>query len=387
MVVKAKGELTPSQRKALDAMPELKDSVFPQVVETLPAANYTDPARYEVEMREIYRKRPVIIGPSALLSKPNSYFQQEVQGMPVLVTRGQDGKVSAFVNVCRHRGAKLCASKDPVEGSRVVCPYHAWTYRLDGSLFGLPRQETFPGVEKSQIRLTQLPALEAGGLIWVGLDPAQSTDFSTVQGEIESDLDALGLADMTVFDKVTFPIKANWKLVMDTMLDSYHVTRLHKDSLARFFVDTQNIIDQIGPHIRAAAARGNFTRSAPINDFEDARKIMVFAYTLFPNGIVVVSPEFVSVGVLRPLANDRSEVDYYMLINSPPADEKTTNRLRRSFQLMEQAFGREDYWAAELCDTGLRTGTLKEVTLGGMEVQIALFHNVVNTCLAEAAER
>lgn len=386
MVVKTKGDLTPGQRQALDAMPELKDSVFPRVVETMPAVNYTDPARYETEMREIFRKRPVIVGPSALLAKPNSYFQQDVQGMPVLVTRGQDGKVSAFVNVCRHRGAKLCASQDPIEGSRIVCPYHAWTYRLDGSLFGLPRQETFPGVDKSQIRLTPLPALEAGGLIWVVLDPAGPNDFSTVQGEIENDLDALGLGGMTVFDKVTFPIQANWKLVMDTMLDSYHVTRLHKDSLARFFVDTQNIIDQIGPHIRAAAARGNFTRSSPIEDFEDARKVMVFAYTLFPNGIVVVSPEFVSFGVLRPLASGRSEVDYYMLINSPPADEKTRDRLRRSFQLMEQAFGREDYWAAELCDAGLRTGTLKEVTLGGMEVQIALFHNVVNKCLAEAEQ-
>lgn len=387
MVVKTQSSLTPGQRKALDSLPELKDSVFPQVYETLPAANYTDPVRYETEMREIYRKRPVIIGPSALLPKPNTYFQQEVQGMPVLVTRAQDGTVNAFVNVCRHRGAKLCPSKDPIEGARIVCPYHAWTYRLDGTLFGLPRQETFPGLDKSQIRLTPLPVLEAGGLIWVGLDPTVSTDFSTVQGEIESDLDALGLGGMTVFDKVTFPVKANWKLVMDTMLDSYHVTRLHKDSLARFFVDAQNIIDQIGPHVRAAAARGNFTRSMPCNDFEDARKIMVFAYTLFPNGIVVVSPEFISVGVLRPLANDRTDVDYYMLINSPPADEKTESRLRRSFQLMEQAFGREDYWAAELCDAGLRTGTLKEVTLGGMEVQIALFHNVVNKCLAEAEQR
>jgi phenylpropionate dioxygenase-like ring-hydroxylating dioxygenase large terminal subunit len=267
-----------------------------------------------------------------------------------------------------------------------VCPYHAWTYKLDGSLFAIPREETFPGINKSEIALTPLPCVEAGGFIWVGIDPEHPVDFSTVQGELEQDLNALGLGEMTIFDKVTFPIKANWKLVMDTMLDSYHVTRLHKDTLARFFVDAENIIDPIpsgGPHVRVAAARGNFERKIVCEDFEGARQIMVFHYTLFPNAIVVVSPEFISVGILRPIATDRTDVDYFMLINQPPADEKAQNKMRRSFDLMEAAFGREDYWAAELCDAGLRTGTLKEVQLGGMEVQMTLFHQTVNQCLGE----
>ena len=380
-----KRPLTPGQRKALAAIPDLKDSVFPQVRATLPASSYTDAARFELEKENLFRRRPVIAGPSALIPKPSSYFQQTLLGMPVLVTRSKEGDIRAFVNVCRHRGAILCPGKEPVEAVRIVCPYHAWTYRLDGGLFAIPRQETFPGINKDEISLTRLPAVEAGGMIWVGIDPEREMDFSSVQGELEQDLNALGLADMTIFDKVTFAIKANWKLVMDTMLDSYHVTRLHKDTLARFFIDAENIIDPIGPHrgphVRVAAARGNFERRIVCEDFEAARKIMVFHYTLFPNAIVVVSPDFVSVGILRPIATDRTDVDYFMLINNPPADEKAQNKLRRSFDLMEAAFGREDYWAAELCDAGLRAGTLKEVQLGGMEVQMSLFHNSVNQCL------
>jgi phenylpropionate dioxygenase-like ring-hydroxylating dioxygenase large terminal subunit len=366
-------------------MPENDASVFPKVRATIPAVTYIDPGRFELERKLVFHRRPVIAGPSVLLPKPGSYAQRELLGVPVLLTRAKEGDVRAFINVCQHRGARLCSAVDATEATRIVCPYHAWTYRLDGTLFAIPRQETFPGINKAHHSLRSLPALEAGGFIWVGLDVESSVDFSSAQGEIEQDLDSLGLADMTVFDRTTFEIRANWKLVMDTMLDSYHVTRLHKDSLARFFVDVQNIVDAIGPHIRAAAARGNFTRSSACQTFEEARKVMVFAYTLFPNGIVVVSPEFVSVGIVRPVSTDRTDVDYFMLTNAAPEGEKAIEKMRRSFDLMKLAFGREDYWAAEQCDVGLRSGALKDVQLGGMEIQISMFHNIVNECLTATA--
>jgi hypothetical protein len=82
------------------------------------------------------------------------------------------------------------------------------------------------------------------------------------------------------------------------------------------------------------------------------------------------------------VATDRTDVEYFMLLNGPPQDEKTAGRIRRSFDLMKVAFGQEDYWAAEQCDAGLRSGALKEVELGGMEIQITMFHQIVNRCLA-----
>ncbi|WP_336967461.1 aromatic ring-hydroxylating dioxygenase subunit alpha [Sphingobium aromaticiconvertens] len=378
--------LTEGQQRLLNAMPELADCIFPQVRDTLPAANYIDPARFDAEMVTIFRREPVLACPSALLPEARSYTRIDMTGMPVLITRNKDGEAKAFANVCRHRGMKLCVSDDPVKAGRIVCPYHAWTYDMDGALIGMPRAETFPGLEKKDLGLFPLPCVEAGGLIWVGLDADNPPDFSQVRGELEADFDALGLGRMQVYDRTTFKVGANWKLVMDSMLDSYHVTRLHKDSLARFFVDSQNVIDRIGPHIRNAAHRGNFEKAQISNDFEDVRKMMVFSYIPFPNGIIVASPEFVSLGIVRPVATDKCEVDYYMLINGPPADEKTANRMRRSFDLMDRAFGQEDYWAAEMCDKGLRSGVMKEVHLGGMEVQIRMFQDAVTERLNKAGQ-
>ena len=379
--------LTLGQQALLKAMPALPDIRLPQVRDTIPAANYVDAARFAAELKAVFRKVPVLAGPSAMLSKPREYLSIDITGMPVLLTRTKEGSVHAFANVCRHRGMKLCLSHDPVGAPRIVCPYHAWTYDLDGRLVGLPRSEIFPGLSKQELGLVKLPCVEAGGLIWVGLDPEQSPDFLSVQGELAADFDAFNMKNLFLFDKVTFKVNANWKLIMDSMLDSYHVTRLHKDSLASFGVDSENMIDRIGPHIRNAAHRGNFDREKISDRHGEMRQMMVFSYIPFPNGIIVVSPHYISLGVVRPVAIDRTEVDYYQLYDRPPCDERIAGKMRQAFDLMEQVFAKEDYWAAEMCDQGLRSGAIDQIQLGGMEVQIRMFHDAVNDCLTAAGPR
>lgn len=378
------GEVTPGQARLLDAMPELADCRFPEVRDSIPASHYIDPARYEAELKAVWKGVPVIAAPTSLLPDPKSYHAITIAGVPVLLTRNKDGLVKAFANVCRHRGMKLCTTTKTEKAPRIVCPYHAWTYDLDGKLVGLPRSETFPGLPKSELGLLELPSREAGGLIWVGLDADKSYDFSTVEGELADDLAALGLDRAYLYDHATFPVKANWKLVMDSMLDSYHVTRLHKDSLAQFSVDSENQIDRIGPHIRNAAHRSNFERKLITRKHDELRWIMVFSYIGFPNGIIVVSPHYISLGVVRPIALDKCAVDYYLIAREKPTTDRAEDRLKRSMELMQRVFAEEDYWAAAMCHEGLASGTLQHVQLGGMEVQIRMFQDAVSACLERA---
>ncbi len=375
------GRVTDGQYQLLSAMPELADCKYPEVRDTVPAEVYVDPARYEVELKNIFRAGPTIAAPSSLIAEPGSYHQLTLANMPVLLTRNKSGEVKAFANVCRHRGMKLCTSETTEKAPRLVCPYHAWTYDLNGKLIGLPRSETFPGLAKSELGLLELPAREAGGLIWVGLDADNPPDFGDVTGELAEDLDSLGLGVGYLYDYATFPVQANWKLVMDSMLDSYHVTRLHKDSLAQFSTDSENQIDRIGPHIRNAAHRSNFERKLISRDHNDMRRIMVFSYIGFPNGIIVVSPGYISLGVVRPISVDETAVDYYMIADEKPETEKAETRLRKSMALMSRVFGEEDYWAAAMCHAGLKSGAINDVNLGGMEVQIRMFQDAVTARL------
>jgi phenylpropionate dioxygenase-like ring-hydroxylating dioxygenase large terminal subunit len=316
------------------------------------------------------------------LPKPGTFCRQELLGLPVLLTRDKAGRVAAFLNVCKHRGTILCTEQNG-SGNLITCPYHAWAYGLDGRLVAVPREGIFDGLDKSRYALTELPCVESGGLIWVGLDSKSPVDFSDVTGELQSDLSAFRLDAMHIYKKAVYGVRANWKLVMDTMLDTYHVIRLHKNSLARFFVDWPTATNLIGPHLRTAGARGNFSKAAITDDLGAVRDMAVLTYNLFPNAIVTLSPGYMSLALLRPRAFNHTDVDFIMLADEVPESPEETDKLERSFVLMDQAFAKEDFWAAELGQVGMSAGALSHITLGGMESQMKVFHDIVNERLAK----
>jgi nitrite reductase/ring-hydroxylating ferredoxin subunit len=374
-------QLSGSQLEALVQITKSDESAI-SMAATIPAQHYVDPARFELEKAAIFFREPMMVGPSSYLPKPNTFFTEDILGTPLLVTRDKAGKVRAFLNVCRHRGTLLCPDGAPREVSRLVCPYHAWTYALDGRLIAVPRQEVFGGLEKDRHNLAELPCVEAGGLIYAGLKKTADMDFSDVTGALAADLNGLGMADMQVYRKTTFKLEANWKLLMDTMLDKYHVLRLHQNTLARFFDDTPEISDMIGPHVRAASGRKNFSADDIHDDFEVVRERGVFGYAIYPQGAIVVSPRYVSLCVMRPISVGCTDVDYVMLITDPPADALAEQKLEKSWDLMNIGFGKEDFWAAELGQKGLSTGSLTEVSLGGLEIRIKMFHDAINARLS-----
>lgn len=373
-------KLTASQRSAFEALASAKEDVAWRA--TIAATEYTDPARFELERRRVFERVPMLVGLSAQLPQPNSYMRGELLGLPLLLTRDAGGRVRAFVNVCRHRGTLLCPETETVGGARIVCPYHAWTYALDGRLLAVPRPDAFPGLDKKDHALQALPAREAGGLIWVGLQPGRDEmDFSSVEGALSEELDALELGAMSIYRRTTYPLAANWKLVMDTMLDKYHVLRLHRNTLAKFFDDAAEVSDLIGPHVRAVSGRSAFRLDAIGEDFESTRSTSVLGYTLFPNGMIVTSPLYVSFMVIRPIDVGHCAVDYFMLVTPAVAAGGYEDKLRKSFELMDVAFGKEDFWAAELGQRGLSAGTLPALELGGLERRIKLFHDALDATL------
>ena len=210
-----------------------KKNVDAGVMYRNPTSAYTskDVARREQEV--FFRDHPQLIGLSGSIKEPGSFMTVEDFGVPVLATRDADGQFRAFVNACRHRGARVAEGRG--KSKSFMCPFHNWVYSNRGDLMGIPLADQVGEIDKKCRGLIELPAVEQGGLLWVHPRADGHIDLDQQLGGLGAEIASWGFGELVHMGETVIEGRLNWKLANDTFGETYHFSRLHKNTLGQVF--------------------------------------------------------------------------------------------------------------------------------------------------------
>lgn len=369
-------DLNTDQIRAIREIPAYGTQPPSVMTRHYPVSAFTGIDRFEQEKDRIFRAMAVPVIPTALLKEPGSVISHSEYGIPLLITHGKDGRIRCFLNACMHKGAKLVEKCGAHRAARLTCPYHSWTYGLDGKLLAIARNDAFDAIDKGDYGLAELPCRAFAGLVWVCLDRNRTPDFAHLTPGLETDFAALEVPTAHVYGHRNFRVKANWKLVLEPFMESYHVPRLHASSIGELFGDITRVVDAIGPHQRKVAGKIHYQPEIlDASPDENIHKTVTFAYQIFPNAVLITSPYYTSLMIIMPISERETSVDYYMLVREEPTTDKARALYQKSLDLVLHVFGNEDFRAAAISQEGLESGALKQMTYGGMENTITLYYD------------
>ncbi|MCJ0763472.1 aromatic ring-hydroxylating oxygenase subunit alpha [Variovorax terrae] len=354
---------------------------------TSPVARYLDPVRYEREVAMIFRQHPLALCPSAALAKAGDSFALDVAGLPLLLVRGEGGQVNGFINACRHRGARL---QPPGRASQraLVCPYHSWTYGLDGALRGRPHGGDFPHAPPQHCTLARVPAGEALGFVWAiarVVDQAQGEsaqlDLAPWLGRFGADLRSWGYDGWAPFHQREFANAANWKIPFEGNLETYHFQYAHRNSIAGLFHDNLLMADHDGRHQRLFLPKRSIEslRGQPKAAWQVGPHSNIIYY-FFPATFILHEGDHANAFTVLPEGVDHSRVLGATLVPEMPQTEKSIGYWRKNVDSFWGALD-EDFALGVSAQSTFASGANTVLHFGATECQAAKFHADVGAAI------
>ena len=340
---------------------DLGDTVWREPVE-----NYHSQERFDAEIA-LLRSRPIPFCPSAALPEKGSYIARTSAGTPLVVARGKDGQVRAFINACRHRGMQVASGSGRAHA--FVCPYHAWSYGLDGALKSIPGEEAFPGLAIEEHGLVEVSATEKGGLVYV----MQKGTISPEMLENSRDYFTPG---QQLFKQSDNTDQANWKLLTETLLEGYHIKSLHQKSFYPYGLDNINLVETYGANARVTFP---FRRIEKLRDVPAEKRraagMLTSVYHVFPNASVSVLSKHSNLTIMEPLSPSSTQMVIYLVTTDQTVENPIPlEDAERDAQFVNESGQDEDREAACLIQKTVTAQANSHLTFGYFEKAIVNFH-------------
>ncbi len=297
--------MTSSENQATRTFRRTADS-FVTGARTLPQRYFISPEAFAEEQAKIFSREWVCVGHQNELHGPGDYIVKNVAGESLIIVRDRDGEIHAFYNVCRHRGTRLC---EEARGHFAViqCPYHAWTYNLRGRLIGAPHMDEVPGFEKGDYPLHAVSIGEWEGFMFVSLSSAPKP-LPQVFAPLAGKFAEWNLPQLRSARRISYDVRANWKLIFENYSECYHCPGVHP-ALAKVspYDSAENDLTEgpfLGGFMKIAKGK-SLTMSGnacalPVGELLSADHARVFYYSIFPNMLLSMHPDYVMVHQLWP---------------------------------------------------------------------------------------
>jgi phenylpropionate dioxygenase-like ring-hydroxylating dioxygenase large terminal subunit len=351
----------------------------------IPIEAYLDEARFRREFERIFTQLPLGLALSIELPESGSYLAREVCKIPVLLTRDEQGKVRAFLNVCRHRGATVCP-EGAGKRSRFVCPYHSWVYAADGELIRVNAAESFGDVDRMALGLTELGCAEKSGVIWVALKPGATFDIDDWLGDFSSKLDSLDLGNWYVYEQRTL-VSPGWKATFDGYLEVYHHDTVHGRTVGQHTIGNLLVHDTYGPHQRLTFGRKNLEQldKEESDDWDGSQYIRII-HSVFPNlSISGIIGGHCLVSQVFPGESSDSTVTQQTLLSATRPETEAEKSAAQQFSAMTlQAVRDEDYVIAGSIQKSLGAGANTHFVIGRNEPGLQHFHRWIARFMQDA---
>lgn len=348
-------------------------------------AEYADPTIFERERRELFRNHPQFVGPSCMLPEPGDFYAFTDTGVPIIVVRKHDASLGAFLNICSHRGAPLGEGIGSAIKQRMFsCPYHAWSYDLDGKLLGVPfGKEGFTELDKDKHCLTALQVEEKDGMIFVMPNPEGHFNIDETLGGIGQQLSGFGFADHHLLGVKRVETDISWKLNMDTFHEFYHFEALHPTTIAQMSYNNICHYQQFGRNhsMSSPSLQINELQQQDEADWEP-RNYLSFVNYIFPNTVIFVVADHFQTWRVYPINQQKSVVYHSMFLPQAPASEAERAEKEAYFQMINDVAVTEDYTLVEKIQHAHNAGLKRSVLAGRNEPGVQNMHRQIRDLLS-----
>ena len=345
---------------------------------SLNAESYTDPKWFRLDQQQVIARSWQWVCHVEKLRDPGSYYTTDIAGHPIALIRDGDGVLRAFYNVCKHRAHMLLSGEGTTR--RILCPYHAWVYRLDGQLVRAPHTENLAAFSPADICLDQVQVEEFCGFVFVNLDP-EAPSLASQSGDLETEIRywAPDIEQLTFGHRLSYDIRSNWKNVVDNFLECYHCPTAHKDFCDLVDMDTYKVTTH-GIYSSHMAEAGKGANTA--YDVSNATVRTHAVWWIWPTTCLMRYPGRSSMIVLNiiPAGPDRTLETYDFFLETPEPDAMEVDAIR----YLDEVLQVEDINLVESVQRGMSTPAFEQGRIvhdpdgsGKSEHAVHHFHGLV----------